>query len=1092
MRCVTCEHECPPEARFCPSCGTPTGSSCAACGTPLPAAANFCPRCGRQAGASAEPEASSSGERRHLTVAFIDLVASTEHASSLELEDLRELIRAYQRECALAIDRYGGHVAQYLGDGVLAYFGYPHAEEHAPERAVRAGLAVVRQIRELRESAEMRRFEPIHVRIGIHTGTVLVGEMGGGQRSETLALGQTANIAARLQQLAAPDALLVSGNTLRLLRDAFTTESLGTPPLKGITEPVTVHRVSQPPFVPQRIAPRAEQLTPFVGRDEELALLNDRWERVCEGAGQVVFISGEAGMGKSRLLYTLRDGLVGRPHLWLECGALAYMRRSPFHPVVELVTRGLRFASDDSPAQRLEKLRGGMEGAGGLPPGSLAVLAELLDLPGEPVDENLGPEQRREAAIDALVTWATLLAEQQPVVLAVEDLHWADSSSLELIGALLERVSSHRLLLILTSRPDFEPSWPRPRSWTPLVVDRLRQAQAQSLVGAVAGSTASSGGLLDRIIERADGVPLYLEELTRAALDPEAGAGQIPATLEDALMARLDRSGPAKEVAQVASVLGREFSQELLAAAVDLEPAALDEAIERLTAAEVILESGAPPDARYVFRHALLRDAAYDSLLRPRRRALHARVVDAYRKVTPELATAQPETLAHHLDRAGEAVSAIGYYERAGQRATERSAIQEALAHLRRGLELVDGLDEGEERESCELRLLVALGPTLGAQVGPGDPETGRTYARARALCRDDTPELGHVLAGLFTYHLNRGEMHHAFEIAEEQLAIAQRTDDPAVVMRAHWSLGQALCVRGSPVAAVPELERALELFDPERDRALSRDRADLDALLRCWLARALWLSGRPEAARARSEEALEYARRSGHPYSLAYALGFGAVLEWWLRDRERAHTWSDEAVSVSRDNDFPIYFAVGQLVRIWSEATDPRPAEQVRGMLQHFRNAAGSLAGRGTHFAHPLIASGLSELCIDTGLFGEARETLRSALAYTAQTGIAFWDAELLRLQADLALRESVDGASREAEAERLLQEAIALAADQESSSLAQRAATQLASLWAARGEGARARDLLAPRHAAMSEGRQTVDWIAARDLLRELGDEA
>jgi class 3 adenylate cyclase/tetratricopeptide (TPR) repeat protein len=1063
-------------------------SFCPECGTAVPSDAGSCPGCGvaSSIGTPQERDRSAAAERRQLSVLFCDLVASTEHAARLDPEDWRELIRAYQRACAGAIERYDGHVAQYLGDGVLAYFGYPRAHEDAAERAVRAGRAIVRGIRDLRSVPEMERFPPLAVRVGIHTGLAVVGEVGGGRRTETLALGTTTNIAARLQDIADADAVVISEATLRLVRGIFVTEGLGSQRLKGLSQPVVAHRVVQGGGVRSRLAAFGQRRTPFVGRESQVAELWERWGRVRRGEGQSVLLTGEAGVGKTRLVLALRERLGSAPHLWLECGAWPSARASAFHPMVELLERGLAFTSRDEVGDKLRKLENGLGLARLEVPTALPLLSDLLGLPvpDEPGMAGMDPETRRERTIAALSAWMVALARSRPVWFVVEDLHWADPSTLELLGRLVDRVPGRRVFLLLTARPDFVEPWPDPTRFTRIDLGNLAPRPARELIESVRGATPLEDSAIEQILERSDGIPLYLEELTRAAVEAKGPSAEIPATLQDSLMARLDRLGPAKELAQLASVVGREFSARLLAGASEAEPDVLRNELGRLVTSGLVVRRGDAGGGSYAFRHALIQEAAYGSLLRERRHRLHARVARSLEEHLPERAAMEPEILARHFDEAQMPLEAIHHYKRAGERETARSAGREALEHLRRALELVEALPR-PQRQREELALLVALGPALNAAKGPGDEETGRVYLRARALCPDAAPELPHILSGLFTFHLNRGEMKAAYEVAQEQLELARRATDPGQRMRAHWSLGQTLCLQGTSPRAIEHLERALLLFQPTRDRLLSHDRSDQGVSLRSWLGWAAWLAGHPGRARAWAEEAVEQARSVGHPYSLVYALGFGAVLHYMVRERERAGQWGREVAELALAHGFPLYLAMGRLVALWASTPASMEAGRSEAIVERFRTALSSLTGRGNQFGRPMASAALAEILSESGRSSEALETLRSALEFAALTDIRYWDADLLRIQGEILLGDG-SLAGRDS-GERLLARALQTARAQGARSLELRAATSLARLLRERGESERARTLLAPICRSFPQELETPDLEAARSLLRE-----
>jgi class 3 adenylate cyclase len=693
--------------------------------------------------------AAPDAERRQLTVMFCDLVGSTDLSQRLDAEDLRSVVRAYQEAASGAIDRYAGHIAQYLGDGLLVYFGHPQAHEDDAERAVRAGLEILTALRTLNDALEPKHGIRLAARVGIHTGPVVIGAMGGGAKSETLALGDTTNIAARLEAVAAPDTVVVSGATQRLVPGMFLLHDLGTPPLKGVTTPVRAHAVLQATGVRSRLDVDPATLTPLVGRDQELGLLIQRWEQAQERDGQVVLIAGEAGLGKSRLLQAFRERLADTPHTWLECRCSPYTAGSAFHPLIELVEQGLGFKADDDPDTKLSRLERGITYANLSVPEVVPLIAALLSLPlperYPPLRQS--PELQRKQTMEALVAWTLVLAAQQPLVMLYEDLHWCDPSTVELLGLLLAQSPTARVLTLLTFRPAFVPPWPARSHLTTVAVNRLSRRQATHMIGGMTRGVPLPDAVVERIIERADGVPLFVEELTKMVLESDLVVVRdgryeltrpltdlaIPSTLQDSLMARLDRLDAGKEMAQLGAALGREFSYELLRSVSLLEEPRLHAGLAQLADAELLYQRGAPPAATYTFKHALIQETAYQSLLKSVRQQFHARIAQVLEERFPERVESEPEVIARHYDQAGLAARAITHYQRAGERATQRSANEEAIGHLRRALDLVATLPETRERQQRELGLQMALGAPLAAARGWSHPENEQAYARARA-----------------------------------------------------------------------------------------------------------------------------------------------------------------------------------------------------------------------------------------------------------------------------------------------------------------------------------------------------------------------
>src|SRR5882672_10873545 len=662
-------------------------------GTPIP-------RTGQIAVPPPEPY-TPDAERRQLTVLFCDLVDSTVLARQLDPEELREVVRAYQDTCAKVIARFEGHIAQYLGDGLLVYFGYPLAHEDDAQRAVRAGLGMIEAVGQLNTRLGKEQGVSLAARLGVHTGLVVVGDVGSGTRQEQLALGETPNLAARLQGLAAPNTLVISAVTFQLLQGFFACQSLGTPLLKGFAQPLEVYQVLSESTARSRLeAAGSTGLTPLVGREQEVGLLLERWAQVKDGLGQVVLLSGEAGIGKSRLVQVLKEHVASEPQVWLTpCQCSPYYRNTALYPMIDLLERVvLHFDREESPQQKLSKLEGHLAQYGFPLAEAVPLHASLLSipLPADYAPLTMSPEQQKQKTLQALLTTLLRIAAQQPVLFVMEDLHWGDPSTLEFLSLLVDQGPTARILALLTFRPDFSPPWTGRSHLTQVTLPRLPRRQAAEMAGRVAHSKTLPAEVMEQVVARTDGVPLFVEELTKMVL--ESGLLQereeryeltgplpplaIPTTLHDSLMARLDRLATVKGLAQLGATLGREFSYALLQAVSPWDEGLLGRGLQQLVEAEFLYQQGLPPEATYRFKHALIQDTAYQSLLRSTRQQYHQRIAQVLETQFPEIAETQPELVAHHLTEAGLIEQAVGYWYKAGQRALERSANLEVVAHL--------------------------------------------------------------------------------------------------------------------------------------------------------------------------------------------------------------------------------------------------------------------------------------------------------------------------------------------------------------------------------------------------------------------------
>jgi len=767
------------------------------------------------ASATAAPRdapAPAEAERRQLTVMFCDLVGSTALSARLDPEDLREIIAAYHHAVAEIVAGFDGFVANYMGDGMLVYFGYPRAHEDDAERAVRAGLGAIDAVSRLDvKSARLQ------AHVGIATGLVVVGDLiGEGSAQQQSVVGETPNLAARLEALAEPDAVVIAAGTRRLVGDLFEFRDLGAVAVKGLAAPVPAWQVLRPSVVASRFeALRGSALTRLVGRDEEIDLLLRRWARAKAGDGQVVLISGEPGLGKSRITAALEERLHGEPHLRLRYFCSPYYQDSALFPFIDQLGRTAGFASDDSPTAKLEKLEALLARAAP-PDEDVAFLADLLSLPASQRHRlpNLSPQRKKERTLEALIRQVEVLARRQPVVMVFEDAHWIDPTSRELLDLAVGRVRSLPVLLIVTFRPEFQVPWTGQPQVTMLALNRLDWRDRTALVAQIAGGKTLPDDVVDQIANRTDGVPLFVEELTKSVLesgllreeadryvrDRTLPPFAIPTSLHASLMARLDRLASVRHVAQIGAAIGREFSYDLLRAVSRLPEDELQAALARLVTSELVFQRGVPPDAVYSFKHALVQDAAHGSLLRNARQQLHARIAEALEAQSPGTTESQPELLAQHYAEAGLAGKSIPYWGRAGHRSIARSAMAEAAAQFQKGLDQLTGLPDTSERQRLELEFWIGLGGVSQAVKGFAAPETGDAYARAQALWEQlgSPSEFLHIPFGQSAYHGVRAELDLAQHLAEDLLRLSDQRNDVGGLVLGHYSSGRNLMFAGT------------------------------------------------------------------------------------------------------------------------------------------------------------------------------------------------------------------------------------------------------------------------------------------------------
>jgi class 3 adenylate cyclase/predicted ATPase len=1036
-------------------------------------------------------------ERRQLTVMFCDLVGSTELSARLDPEDLREVIAAYHRAVADVVGNLDGFVAKYMGDGVLVYFGYPRAHEDDAERAVRAGLGVVDAVGRL----DVKSVK-LQARVGIATGLVVVGDLiGEGSAQEQSVVGETPNLAARLQALAEPDAVVIAAGTRRLVGDLFEYRDLGAVEVKGIAASVPAWQVLRPSVVESRFeALRGLALTPLIGRDEEIDLLLRRWARARAGDGQVVLVSGEAGIGKSRITAALAERLYADPHLRLRYFCSPYHQDSALYPFIDQLGRAAGFARDDPPAVRLEKLEALLARAAP-PDEDVAFLADLMSLPASqrrPLPD-LSPQRKKERTLEALIRQIEGLARRQPVMMVFEDAHWIDPTSRELLDLMVERVRSLPVLLIVTFRPEFQPPWTGQPQVTMLALNRLDRRDRTALVEQIAGGKALPNDVIAQIVDRTDGVPLFVEELTKsvlesgllreevdryvldAALPPLA----IPTTLHASLLARLDRLASVLHVAQIGAAIGREFSYELLRAVSRVPENELQAALGRLVASELVFQRGMPPDAVYAFKHALVQDAAHGSLLRNARQQLHAQIAEALEAQSPETMDSQPELFAQHYAEAGLFEKSVACWGKAGHRSAARSAMAEAAAQLQKGLDQLALLPDTPERQRQELEFCSSLGAVLRAVKGQAAPEVGHAYARAGELWEQlgSPAEFLHVPHGQSLYHLFRGELDLAHRSAEDLLRLSCQRNDTAGLVLGHLSTGRNLRFAGRFALSRSHLEEVLALYDPNSRRSfVDQMGTHPQNNSRSLLGIVLFCLGYPEQALARGNAAIAEARRLVPRSSLASALANGATVLSLVGDNAALDKWVDQLVAVTTDQGFPQWRALGTILRGWVKVENGEVAEGISLL----RSGSTAHCATGAELLVPHHTALLARACEIAGQVEEALALLDEALQIVERTGERWFAPELNRHKGRLLLRQGHAEA-----AEELYRKALNIAEEQGAKLWELRAAASLARLRRDQGRPAEARNLLAPVYGWFTEGFDTQDLKEAKALLDELSSD-
>ena len=1043
---------------------------------------------------SASPE--DRAERRQVTVMFSDLVGSTALSARMDPEDLREVLSAYQTCVAETVQRFGGFVAKYMGDGVLVYFGYPQAHEDDAERAVRAGLELVAAVSDLKTHVSLQ------TRIGIATGLVVVGDLiGSGTSQEQAIVGETPNLAARLQSIAEPNSVVIAESTRRLLGNLFELQDLRATDLKGIAEPVQAWEALRASSAKGRFeALRAPSLTALVGREEELELLLRRWSKAKSGEGQVVLISGEAGVGKSRLTVALLERIATEPHVRLRHFCSPQHTDSAFYPIIGQWERAAGFAHDDTPQGRLDKLDAVLTRTS-TSKENAALFADMLSLPNDgryPTLE-LTPE-RRQRTFQALNLQLEALTSSRPVLMIVEDAHWADPTSLEAFGQAVDQIASLSALLIVTFRSEFEPLWIGRSHVTVLTINRLAESDVRAMIDNVIGNKPLSLEVRQDIMERTDGVPLFVEEITKAVLEAEnegaaavlpSPALAVPASLHASLMARLDRVGPAKEIAQIGATLGRKFSHPLLAAVVRKPEAEFASALDRLIAAGLLFQQGVPPHATYLFKHALVQDAAYGTLLREPRRALHARIAETLQNQFTEIAENQPELLARHYTEAGLIEQAASLWGKAGQRSLERSALVEAAEQITRALDQIATVPATPALRREEIKLEVALANALMHVEGYAAPETKAAIEQARVFI-ERAEELGEspndplllfsVLYGVWAVNALAFNGDTLRDLAAQFLALAEKQAATAPLLIAHRIMGVSLLYAGDFAKARMHLEQAITLYDAAEHRPLAT-RFGQDAAVHALSYRsvALWSLGYPEAAEVDIDQAISDAREISQAATLMTALNNTGVTHICCRNYAAANAALGELVALADEKGALYWKVCGMASQGCLFAQTGKPSDAVRMLtsgITAYRSTGATLWA-------PFHLSNLATSYASLGQLKDAWRCVGETMTAVATTKEKWFEAEVHRIAGDIALLSPEPDAAK---AEAYFERALTVARKQQAKSWELRAAMSMARLWRDQGKVQQARELLAPVYGWFTEGFDTLDLKEAKALLEEI----
>ena len=1132
MKCPICQFENREGAKFCKECGNKLEYICPQCGIAYAPGSKFCDECGCNLNVQPRetpqplsfdekldkiqrylPEGLTEkilsqkdkieGERKQVTVMFCDMAGFSPFVEKLGPEAAYDIMDQVYEILIHKVHNYGGTVNEMTGDGVMALFGAPIALEDAPQRAIRSAYTIHREMN--RYSEKIRQVKEdiprLKMRIGIHTGPVIVGTLGNNLRVEFKAVGETVNLASRMESLAEPGTTYVTEDIFRLTEGFFRFESLGKKEVRGKKDLIEMYRVIGPSSRRTRFDVSAERgLTPFVGRERELELLLDGFERAKTGRGQAFSIMGEAGVGKSRLLYEFRKAVTNEYVTFLEGKCLSYSRDVAYHPIIDVLKSNFDIKEDDEDSQIIEKVEEQLDLLEADRASTLPYLLDLLSVKDSGIEKiSLSQAAKRDRIVDSVKRITIKGAEVRPLLIAIEDLHWIDKSSEEYLKSLLDSISGARVFLIFTYRPDFVHTWGGRSYHSQVNLNRLSNRESLAMVAHLLATDAIDRELEELILEKTEGVPFFIEEFIRSLNDlriiekkdnrfqlkKDIQDLPIPSTIHDVIMARVDTLPEmGKEVLQIGSVVGREFGYDLIMKVTNLSESDLLSNLSALKDSELIYERGIFPQSTYLFKHALTQDVVYDSILIRRKRQIHERVGEAIEYLYSERLDEFYEMLALHYTEAGLSNKAISYCQRASKRANERSAYQEAISHLTSGFNLLQSLPKTQERHQQELQLQMAIGASLLMVRGHATPEVEAAYRRAHALCQqlDDTHDMLPALFGLWRFYVMRADYATARQLGDELLGLSEQYDELVFHVIPHYAAGFTSFCLGDLLRARRHLEEGIANYDPvQRESPVYWAGQDPGVACRVYAALTQWLLGYPDEALARAQDGLALANELAHPFSEAFALVGASLIARLRRDSRKGYDNAEAAVILSSEHGFPSWLALGTLLR----GSALMALGQKREGIVQLRQGIKNWRAIGTELFMPFYLALLAEGYRGLNQIGGAFDALKEGWEVIEQTDEQWWNAELNRLKGELLWQHpTMDGI----QAENYFQKALELAQNQQAKSLELRAATSWAKLWLSKGKSEAAHDILAPVYNWFTEGTETSDLREAKSLLREL----
>ncbi len=1116
MICSNCHFENPDGIKFCGNCGTSQQLSCSSCGFENPPGFKYCGNCGlplgKQAAGLSQParvhqrREKIEAERRHLTVLFCDLVGSTALSDELDPEDLRVLITEYQKVCEKVVARYEGHVAQYLGDGILVYFGYPTAHENDAHRAVSSGLGILEAVQKFNKHLKESNHSGISVRIGIHTGHVVVGDMGGTGQAQQLALGATPNIAARLEGLAAPDTVIISADTYKLIQRYFSCDNKGAQAVKGISYPIEIYQVMGENTARSRFEANQAQMdqTPIVGREKEINRLLEFWEAAGHGSSRTIMLSGEAGIGKSRVLQQVIVHVASDSNTWLmnhQCSP--YHKRTPYYAFVQAIKEvALQFEGNEPANEQIKRLEGFLLQQGLSLEGMVPLFAQIMGISLEGSNYQptpFGIDQQKEKLTKAFLKMFLGRAVKQNLLVIFEDLHWADPYTLEVIEHLINRPPVYNILTILSFRPEFDPPWPIQPHIIPLPLTNLPGSAVEEIISNVAGGKLLPQDLRDQIIQKTDGVPLFTEELTKMVLGSEMvkehedhyeltgplSSLQIPSSLHDSLIARLDRMSDTKEVAQIGAVIGREFSYELINIASRMEANALQACLSQLVESEILLELGIRPHTTFRFRHALIRDAAYESLLKSQRKNYHLRIANDLTNNFPDTAENKPEMLAYQFEKAGSPEEASAHWIKAGERAKQLLAYDEAHNFLERGLSLIYQMATGDARSKLELKALSVQVPLLMITKGWVSIPAFKASCRMKELAeaQEDATSLFEALRGVITYQLFTGNPDKALQHATEALEIAEKLQIHDLIIEGHRLIGQSSIYAGSYQQSLESFEKAIVLSGSNGNSSRNYfTGADPGVFSLIQSSHVIFCLGYPDQARERAKMALLKANKMKQPYGQVLCNFLSSNVACLVGDFEKGAVYGEKCKTLCDEYGITMFANESKnfLGYVLVQMDDVEKGLQAMHESLKWRVEHNIMAGIHLHM-HNIISGFLY-----IGNFDRGVQAISQAEDFIKKSGDRYFLSEIYRLKGEFLLARH--GEERTKEIEKYYKKSIQIAKKQHAKSLELRAATSMARLWSTQGKNSEALKLVSDVYNWFTEGFTTQDLTEARQLIEAM----